>query len=122
MYFVDLILISLQALHIKIVIFYQSQPLTKYYLLSCDDTVIKLCLYIHKETKGNVLCGLPHAQSVWQLLYIYMRKTTKTITRTAVVGVPNYRFYGGGSDGGGSAVVGQNQSYRGNEVPVLVVV
>jgi len=55
-------------------------------------------------------------------VHIYIRKTTKTITRTAVVGVPNYGFYGGGSDGGGSGVVGQNQSYRGNGVPVLVVV
>lgn len=40
-------------------------------------------------------------------VHIYIRKT-KTITRTAVVGVPNYGFYGGGSDGGGSGVVGQN--------------
>jgi len=73
-------------------------------------------LYATKQRKISSV--LYHTHSLYGSYCIYIRKTTKTITRTAVVGVPNYGLYGG-SDGGGSGVVGQNQSNRGNGVPVL---
>jgi len=68
---------------------------------------------IHDETKENVF----HARSLYMnynYIYMYNITTTKTTTTTAVVGVPDC--------GVGDGVVGQNQSYRGNGAPPVLIV